>query len=174
MTKNQHFTILDKIVQCQLYDRYGHLFQQADLDDLRQTILIKLDKIIPNEFESQKHFLNWCYKFSRLYSINAIRDLFNAQKREVKCVSITSLEHPVVERSAVIKYWQDKNLKERVVRFSKWVDSSTKEELSAAKILVNDNNSAQQVAKHFGLSYAATQKRLIKYGLRHRKLKKTT
>lgn len=169
ITREKQFEFLDRITANYL-EKHGPFCQKADREDLKQEVLIRLAKIIPEAFDSERHFFNWGRKFTRLYSINAIRDQFTKWRNRSGEMLLADVDEDLSDHLSCLNFWQEKELEERMFRFKKWNKFSSVEEQNIAKVLVSAKIPSKDVANELRISPRQALNKLDKYGFRKKRL----
>lgn len=77
--------------------------QKADIDDYSQIIILRIIKNLAR-YESDKHFVNWCFLCARHTAQNILRD----EKVSKKNISFTNLDE--TDKTAIDEWLYNKNL----------------------------------------------------------------
>lgn len=166
---DQKFQILDKIVYKYLISRCCN-FQESDIEDIKQEVMLRLAKIAPESFDSNTHFINWCYRFAKLYSINGIRNFVRSFTKRSCEISVPSFNEDIVEENSCQNFFQENNLQEYSQSKLNFSDSSL-EDLQIIKILSHNPNPIPVLSKKLSITERAVKIQLRKKGFRNRKLK---
>lgn len=166
MTKNEQIQILDRIVYKYLYIRHSGYCQIADVEDLKQEVLMRLGKIMPDSFDSDRHFFNWCRKFGKMYSINAFRDYLTTLRHRPREILVGNLDEKLIENASCDLFWQKEGLEERKEKFVDWTYGIDDQQFEMAQILLSNNTAVTAVAQELGISKNKASRRLKNAGLR--------
>jgi len=166
ITKKEQLKILNDIVFNYLKTRHSQYCQTADLEDLKQEVLMRLSKIMPETFESEKHFYNWCRKFCKMYSINAFRDYLTTLRHRPREILVGSIDEKIVEEASCSLFLQKQNLNERFNRLIEWKHEAEDIEMQMIKVLTSNNSAVTAVSKNLNLSISMAKSLLKGSGLR--------
>ena len=168
-TIENRINYLSKVISFYI-DEHQHMCQEADRQDLKQEVIWRLYKIMPESFESERHFKNWCQKFTKLYSINAFRDLCTKWKRKGHELLVGDYSEQIVEKSSCQQFFSKENLNENCYRKYIQLQNEGADNIEIARMLAESKSPASDMAERMHISKRAATERLKKKGFRTKRL----
>lgn len=151
-------------------DNHQYSCQEADREDMKQEVLMRLCKIIPESFDSERHFKNWCHRFAKLYSINAFRDLCKKWKDRQGEILVADFEEKIIRDNSCRAYLNKNNLHENCHRKYLWFQDEDQESIETALMLANSLNPISDFSEKHSVSRRVASERLKRKGFRTKKL----